>query len=147
MESGATTDIAQQKTARGRLADDDPLPRLRLEADVTHADGRASAGGHVLDGIGMRPPFLRQGRGGCQTDGLYKVAAFHIVGLSKAVAVVQDRRTDMTELIQDRRGFLRGAAGLAGGAAIASGQQAEGIQHAGAKRALTETEVAALSSG
>jgi sugar phosphate isomerase/epimerase len=46
----------------------------------------------------------------------------------------------MSELIQDRRGFLRGAAGLAGGAAMASGQQPEGIQHAGAKRALTEKE-------
>ena len=68
---------------RGLLAHDDPLPRLGLESDVTHADGGAGASGHVLDGIGMRPPFLRQGRGGRQTDGLYKVAAFHIVGLSK----------------------------------------------------------------
>jgi hypothetical protein len=46
----------------------------------------------------------------------------------------------MTELKQDRRGFLKGAAGMAGGAVLASGQQPEGIQHAGAKRALTEKE-------
>jgi sugar phosphate isomerase/epimerase len=55
-------------------------------------------------------------------------------------AVLQDKETYMSELVQDRRGFLRGAAGLAGGAAIASGQQPEGIQHAGAKRALTKKE-------
>lgn len=46
----------------------------------------------------------------------------------------------MTELKQHRRGFLKSAAGVAGGAALASGQQPEGIQHAGAKRALTEKE-------
>jgi len=31
----------------------------------------------------------------------------------------------MTELKQDRRGFLKGAAGMAGGAALASAQQPE----------------------